>query len=206
MRISSVNMDEVASKAASTLKQGGVVLHQTETCYGLAVDPFNEDALKDLYDLKVMSEGKPLSIMVNSLQMADKFGLFSDYAKNIVDQFWPGPVSIMVMKRKGSLPEFFNKDEKFVSIRYSSDAFCNKMIELLGGPIITTSANVSGKPPCYSVFDFKKQAGVRRFNKIDLVVDSGRISENPPSTIVKIIGDTTVFVRGDGKDLGGIMR
>lgn len=206
MRLTTINLDAVALKAAETLKAGGVVLHPTETVYGLACDPKNEEALKLLYEIKNREEGKPVAIMVNSIEMADKFGLFSDYAMNLLDQFWPGPVSVMVMKRKGSLPEFFNPESKFVSIRYSSDPFCVKMIESFGGPIVTTSANLAGKPVCYGVQDVKKQLGVRRYGKISFIADSGKIPENKPSTIVKIVGDTTVFVRGDGKDLGGIMR
>jgi len=199
-------MDDVLRKGAEALKDGKIVLHPTETCYGLAVDPTNREALEALYDLKNMPEDKPLSIMVSSVDMAYQYGLFSDYAKSIVEQFWPGPVSIMVMKRKASLPDFFNKGNNYISIRYSSDPKCTKMIEILGKPIVTTSANLSGKPHCYSVPDIKKQFGVRRFDKLGFVVDDGRIPENPPSTIVKIVGDTTVFVRGDGKELGGIMR
>jgi L-threonylcarbamoyladenylate synthase len=206
MKLTSQNQDDVAMKAAEVLKKGGIVLHPTETCYGFAVDPFNKEALEFLYEVKKMERNKPLSIMVDSVGMADKFGLFSDYAQTIVEQFWPGPVSIMVMKRKGSLPEFFNEGEKFVSIRYSSDPFSTKMVELLKGPIVTTSANLAGKPPCYGVLELKKQLGVRKFGKIGFVADGGKIPPNPPSTIVKIVGDTTVFVRGDGKELGGIMR
>ncbi len=206
MKLTNTNQDEVAIKAVEALKNGEVILHPTETCYGFAVDPFNEEALEKLYEIKKMEREKPLSIMVSSVNMADKYGLFSDYAQTIVEQFWPGPVSIMVMKRKNSLPEFFNTSEKFVSIRYSSDPLSTRIVELFGKPMVTTSANLGGKSACYNVKDLKEQLGVRRFEKIGLVVDGGKIPANPPSTIVKIVGDTTVFVRGDGKDLGGIMR
>jgi len=206
MKLTNTNQDEVAIKAVEALKAGEVIVHPTETCYGFAVDPFNEEALEKLYEIKKMEREKPLSIMVASVDMADKYGLFSDYAKTIVEQFWPGPVSIMVMKRKGTMPEFFNNSEKFVSIRYSSDPLSTRIVELFGKPIVTTSANLAGKSACYNVKDLKEQLGVRRFEKIGLVVDAGKIPQNPPSTIVKIVGDTTVFVRGDGKDVGGIMR
>lgn len=206
MRMNPKNLEEVAAKAVEALRKGEIVLHPTETCYGLAVDPKNEEALEALYELKKMEREKPLSIMVSSINMADRYGLFSDYAKSIIDKFWPGPISIMVMKRRMSLPEFFNPGEKFVSIRYSTDPFSTRMVELLGSPIVTTSANLAGKPPCYSVPDFKKQVGVRRYTTLGFVADEGKIEENPPSSIVKIIGDTTVFVRGDGSELGGIMR
>jgi len=206
MRLTPQTLSDVALKAALALKNGGVVLHPTETVYGLACDPKNEEALKLLYELKARDPSKPVSIMVDSIEMADKFGLFSDYAMNVLDQFWPGPVSVIVLKRKKSLPEFFNTESNFVSIRYSSDVFCQKMIEAFGGPVVTTSANLAGKPVCYGVQDVKKQLGVRRFGKIAFVADKGKIPENKPSTIIKIVGDTTVFVRGDGKDMGGITR
>ena len=206
MRLTSTNLDDVVSKIVDSLKKGGVVLHPTETVYGLACDPKNEEALKLLYTIKNRDPEKPVSIMVDSIAMADRYGVFSDYANSLLDQFWPGPVSVMVMRQKMSLPEFFNPEHKFIAIRYSSDPFCRKLVKAFGGPIVTTSANLSDKPSCYMVKDVKKQMGVRRFGKIDLVADSGKVPENPPSTIVKIVGDTTVFVRGDGSELGGIMR
>ncbi|MFA4891287.1 MAG: L-threonylcarbamoyladenylate synthase [Candidatus Gracilibacteria bacterium] len=206
MRMNAKNRKEVVQKAVDALKEGKIVLHPTETCYGLAVDPTNEEALRALYEMKKMPDDKPLSIMVSSVDMADLYGLFSDYAKTIVEQFWPGPVSIMVMKRKESLPEFFNPGQKFVSIRYSSDPFSMEMVEKFGKSIVTTSANLAGKLENYSVTDLKKQFGTRRFGQLGFVVDAGKIPKNPPSTIVKIVGDTTVFVRGDGKQLGGMMR
>lgn len=206
MRLTSLNRDDVALKVAEALRNGEVVLHLTETVYGLACDPKNEKALKLLYAIKGREEDKPVSLMVNSISMADKYGSLSDYANSLLDRFWPGPVSVLIMKRKGMLPEFFNPGHKFISLRYSSNVFCQDFIEKFGGPIVTTSANLSGKPVCHKVQDVKKQLGVRRFGKIGLVVDAGKLPDNPPSTIVKIVGDTTVFVRGDGSELGGIMR
>jgi L-threonylcarbamoyladenylate synthase len=206
MRLTRANQDDVALKAAEALRKGEVILHPTETVYGLACDPKNEEALKLLYEIKNRLEEKPVSVMVDSIGMADKYGIFSNYATSLLDQFWPGPVSVMVLKRRGMLPEFFNPGHKFVAIRYSNDSFCQDLVEKFGGPIVTTSANLSDKPACYKVQDVKKQLGVRRFGKLGLVVDEGKLEENPPSTIVKIVGDTTVFVRGDGSELGGIMR
>jgi len=199
-------MDDVLRKAVEALQEGKIVLHPTETCYGLAVDPMNEEGLKALYKMKKMEEDKPLSILVSSVDMADKFGLFSDYAKSIIEKFWPGPVSIMVMKRQGIMASHFNPGHKYVSIRYSSDPFTTKMVKMLGKPVITTSANLAGKPSCYGVPDLRKQFGVRRYGGVGFVVDAGKIPENPPSTIVRIVGDSTVFVRGDGSEVGGMMR
>ena len=54
----------VEEEVVRVLEQGGIVLHPTETCYGLAVDIFNEEAVGRLYQLKKMNQFKPVSVIV----------------------------------------------------------------------------------------------------------------------------------------------
>ena len=110
------------SRAVEVLRNGGVVMHPTETCYGLAVDVFNEKALEKLYRLKGRDADKPLSILVDSVGMAQEYGLFSEKAGELARKYWPGALSIVVPRKK-SLSEFLNKGHDFVSIRNSSEIF-----------------------------------------------------------------------------------
>lgn len=182
----------------SILKDGGVVMHPTETCYGFAVDIFNKKALDKVCEIKGREENKPFSILVDSFEMAEKYGEFSELARKIARKYWPGPLSIVV-PRKASLPEFLNENEKFISIRLSSHEFSSEMVSKFGGPVITTSANVSGTPPLYSV-DLS-QFG-KKSDKIDLIIDGGDLEVNKPSTIVKVDGDKLTILReGDIKIL-----
>lgn len=175
-------------KAVEVLKSGGLVMHPTETCYGLAVDVFNEDALKKLYRVKKMALDKPVSILVDGIGMAQEYGLFSEKAFVLAQKYWPGPLSILI-PRKRNLPDFLNPGSDYVSIRFSSNDFCTEMVRELGRPVTTTSANVAGEPQLYKVEDqdFVKE--------VDFVVDGGEISQNKPSTIVKIDGDKLEVIR-----------
>lgn len=175
-------------KAVEVLKNGGVVMHPTETCYGLAADVFSKKALDKLYRVKKMAADKPVSILVDSLGMAQEYGIFSDRAFDLAKQHWPGALSILVPRKK-TLPEFFNPGHDYVSIRFSSDDFCTDMVSGLGRPVTTTSANIAGEPQLYKVenLDFVK--------KLDFVVDGGEISQNKPSTIVKVDGDKLELIR-----------
>lgn len=173
------------SLVAEVLRSGGVVMHATETCYGLAVDVFNEQALKKLYKVKRMDLSKPVSILVDSVEMAEEYGVFSDKAADLAKRYWPGPLSIMVL-RKESLPEFLNGGSDFISLRMSSLDFCEAMVREFGGPVSTTSANISGEPQFYEPFELEG---------VDLIVDSGRISETSPSTIVKVCGGDVEVLR-----------
>lgn len=185
-----VNIDDsdVIKEAVAVLRGGGVVMHPTETCYGLAADVFNKKALDELYRLKGMPLDKPVSILVDSLAMAEEYGIFSDKAIELAREYWPGPLSILV-PRKRALPAYFNPDNDFVSIRFSAMEFCTKMVDALGHPVTTTSANKFSEPELY----FPEP-----IEGIDLLIDAGEINKNKPSTIVKVDGDLLEIIRQGG--------
>lgn len=181
-------------EAARVIADGGVVMHPTETCYGLAVDIFNEEALKKVYRLKGRDYDKPLSILVHGMGMANEYGVFSKKAFELAEAHWPGPLSLVVPREK-DLPDFLNPGEKFVSIRFSSEEFCSEIVKAVGNPITTTSANVSGQDPLYApnVEVFGDLVG-----DIDLLVDGGVLSGSRPSTVVKVDGDLVEVLRQGG--------
>lgn len=181
----------VREKSVAILAAGGVVMHPTETCYGLAVDVCNQMALKKLYKLKGREAGKPVSILVSDLEMAKRYGEFSPRALELAEKHWPGPFTIIV-PRTGNLPDFFNRGQEFVGIRCANHEFCRDLVGAFGSAITTTSANLAGGVPLYEpeVSVFGELAG-----KIDLVVDGGEIPFNKPSTIVKVVGDKIEVLR-----------
>ncbi len=194
METISITNKGVLKKALEVLRRGGVVMHPTETCYGFAVDVFNEKALKRLYRLKGRDFDKPVSVLVDGVKMVEKYGVLSDKAMELAQKYWPGPLALVVPRRR-SLPEYLNRGENFVSFRVSSDEFCENLAEGFGGPLTTTSANVSGKEPLYEV-DLSQFGEMG--DEIDLVIDGGKINKNKPSTVVKVEGDEMEILRQGG--------
>lgn len=183
-----INDLKAIERAIHVLDEAGVVMHPTETCYGLAVDIFQEKALERLYHIKDMRKDKPVSILVSGLEMALFYGIFSKKALELAYKYWPGPLSIVVPRKK-NLPDYLNPGSDFISIRVSSLDFCINMVEKLGEPVTTTSANKSGGPELYYPVNM---AGV------DLIVDGGELKKNKPSTIVKVEGKNVVVLRQGG--------
>lgn len=182
-------MNDLLMNAVKTLHSGGVVAHATETCYGLAADIFQKKALARLYDLKKMPLDKPVSVLVRDLEEAQRYGDFSSAALQLALKYWPGPLTIIV-PRKPPLPPLVNYGHPTVGFRVSSNKKTRELLEAFGGPLTTTSANVHGQPQAYSVQDMLDQGLVP-----DAVLDSGRIGENPPSTIVEVIGGEVKVIR-----------
>ncbi|MFA6521407.1 MAG: L-threonylcarbamoyladenylate synthase [Candidatus Gracilibacteria bacterium] len=181
------------NEVVGVLKAGGVIVHATETCYGFACDAFNEDALEKLYKLKQMDFDKPVSLLVASLKDAKKLGLFNKRAEELAKKYWPGPLTIIV-RRKKALPKFLNPKAKTVGIRVPGHKLSLELAKKFGSPLTTTSANISGQPSPYSVSAIKKQFKGAKL-KPDLILDSGRIPTNPPSTIIDCSGKVLKVIR-----------
>lgn len=169
----------------SVLRSGGVITHPTDTCYGLACDIFNKKALDRLYALKRMPKDKPLSIIVGSLEVAREYGVFNQKALLLAEKGWPGDLTL-VLKRTDKVPVYLNKGIDTVGIRVPGDKFTLEMLKRWGGPLSTTSANLSGEPNPYS-----SDVTV----KGDYVVEAGRIPIKKPSTIVRVIDDGVEVLR-----------
>ena len=172
---------QVIEKAVQVLKNGGVVMHPTETCYGFAVDVKNPAAMAKLYKLKGRDAKKPVSILVADLKMAKKHGEFSKKTLELAEKYWPGPLTIVVPRGK-----------EFVGMRCADHQFSRELVRTFGSPITTTSANLAGEEPLY-----KPEVGVfgDLAKEIDLVVDGGEIPFNKPSTIVKVVGEKVELIR-----------
>ncbi len=181
-------------EAVKTLRSGGVVAHATETCYGLAADIFSRSAVWRLYEMKKMSLDKPVSILVSSLEEAQKYGEFSEKAKQLAEKYWPGALTIVV-PRKALIPEWINPGVSTIGIRVSSNEVTKNLVEAFGGPITTTSANIHGLPQAYCVEDFGSL-------KPDFILDSGKIQSIPPSTIVEVVGESVRVLREGGIKIG----
>ncbi len=157
-----------------------VLLHPTETCYGLACRVHDREAVQKLYDMKRMPTEKPVSLLVKDLEMAQRYAVFSDSALELAKKYWPGPLTL-VLPRTAHLPEWINPGTATVGMRVSSHPSVANLFETLNEPITTTSANVHGQPEVYSI----EEALAQGLNP-DELMDEGVLEKNPPSTIVEV--------------------
>ena len=167
---------------AKIIKDGGIVVFPTETVYGIGVNGLNEKALKKLYEVKQRPLNKPISLLVNSIEMINQL------TKNItkleyalMKEFFPGPLTI-ILQKKDIVPDILTANSDTVGIRMPSNKVTLKLIEYAGVPIATPSANLSGKPTGTNFKDVIKDFD----GKADYFID-GKISKTgTASTIVKV--------------------
>ena len=178
-------------KAARAIRQGKVVLYPTDTLYGLGCDPSNEEALRRLFAIKGRSETKGVLLLVQDYSYAEAVSdHIPDLFYELVETFWPGPVTLLLEGNSSCSRLLLGKDGK-VGLRHPDLAFLQLWMEAIPGPIVSTSANLSGEPLA-ALEDLKQLFD----HQVDLILE-GRETQQPsqPSTVVDMTMDPPRIVR-----------
>ena len=193
--------------AIHILRQGGIVAHATETCYGFACDLTNPEAVEQLFTLKQRPPNQPVSALFASIVDARKYVEWSEKAEELAKKYLPGPLTIILPLRSDAPAPLFATPQKLSAISYqlsatlgirlSSHPVAQKLVEMFGSPLSTTSANLHGKPNTYSVEEILTQFRGMELQP-DLVLDSGTLPRRQPSTVVVLGNGNAEVVRRGG--------
>lgn len=167
-------------QAISALKRGEIVAYPTETFYGLAVDPKNDQAMSSLFKLKRREVVKPISLLAPNLEVLSSSVRYipSPYEK-LFSFFWPGPLTL-VFPANAVVSSLQTGVEDTLAIRISSNPVARHLCELWGAPLTATSANISGKKPFVTAGEVAELWG----NKLGFILDGGEVPGGKGSTIV----------------------
>lgn len=197
IKITKKNQKEVIGLAVETLKSGGIIVYPTETCYGIGVDPTNQDAVDRVLKYKKKREGKAISIAVSGKKMAEKYVEINEIAENIYDNYLPGPITV-VSKGKSNVADKVQADDGTLGIRIPKYPLILDIIEEFGKPITSTSANVAYKKSPYSIQDILENTSKKQQSLIDLIIDAGELPRNKPSTVINTtLNDVEILREGD---------
>ena len=84
------------SRAASVIKDGGLVAFPTETFYGLGASALNEEAIKKIFKIKAREKFKPILILLDSpISLSQFVSEVPLIARKLIDQFWPGALTLI---------------------------------------------------------------------------------------------------------------
>jgi len=177
-------------EAVQILKKGGVIVFPTDTVYGLGADAFNSKAVERIYEIKKRPRHLPLPLLLSDVsqitmiaESVPQIGWF------LAARFWPGGLTL-VLPKMASLSSYLTRGPT-IAVRVPNHSICLALIKCLGGPIIGTSANISGRPSSLTVDEVKQQLG----DKVDLIIDGGKCPGGSESTIVDVTGEVPVVLR-----------
>lgn len=192
-KICTIN-EESLQLAAQIINAGGVIVVPTDTVYGVACDPFNEDAVAKIYQLKRRPRTKALQILMSSVSDLEKLGLYLPSPLDVLaEKFLPGGYSPIARAKKDSvatrLATLCKADESSEQNKIQAEATqgvrvpdCPELMKILRvtGPLAASSANRSGNESADSVEEAFEAFG----DEIPLYLNAGPTRSHVASTVV----------------------
>jgi L-threonylcarbamoyladenylate synthase len=188
-RFKSPLSEEQLQEIVDVLKSGGTIVYPTDTLYGLGTDPFDEEAVKRMFDLKRRPYDQPVSIAVHDISQIEDYVELTDLARHTTREFLPGPLTILLKKKDpSSLP--IVSSENRIGVRILDHPAAVPILDRFG-PITSTSANLHDKEVPCDVETAQEQLG----DAVQIYIDSGRCRYGQESTVLDVSTDSPVIIR-----------
>jgi L-threonylcarbamoyladenylate synthase len=185
------NYDHIAS-CALTLSDGGIIVFPTDTVYGIGCNPYYDESVERIFQIKDRSEDKPLPVMGYSISDIEKLVHMSPLAKSLAQYFWPGALTIVSPCKDNNISRRVMAGGDNLAVRIPGNR-CTQSLLRFCKYLIGTSANVSGRKPCTSSYEVLS-SGLSGF---DLVLDGGALGGGIESTIIEVM-DSNVRILREG--------
>lgn len=187
--------EEIISNIARAIIGEKVVILPTSTIYGLSCRFDSKRALNKIYKIKARDAGVPFIILISKIsQLNELTGFLNKDAAKLIDHYWNidniRPLTL-VFKKSSAVPSFVSAGKPTLALRMAGLKILRDIIDITG-PIISTSANISGEktlPVTIDCIPDKIRGGT------DLVVSMGSPLQGSESTIVDVAGSKPVLIR-----------
>ena len=184
--------------AVRHLNAGGLVLHAAEGVWGLACDPFDPLAVHRLLELKGRPVGKGLIVIGHSAEVfTPELGGLVEGARQTVLGSWPGPETWILPNRR--FPPWITGDHDGVAVRVPGHPQARALSAAFGGPLVSTSANPSGRPAPTTLIQARSRLAGRGFPEdLDYVLPGAVQVPGAASRIRTLSGETLRGAPGRG--------
>ncbi|MBI9067705.1 MAG: threonylcarbamoyl-AMP synthase [Salinivirgaceae bacterium] len=177
-------MQEDIKKALEVLRNGGVILYPTDTIWGIGCDATNKEAVQRIYEIKKRKDNKSMIVLVDSV------GRLTNYIDEIPDiaydlmEVSDKPLTVILEGAKNLAENVINQKDKSIGVRLVNEVFCQRLIQQLKKPIVSTSANISSESSAKTFAEISDEI----IKQVDFVVNYRQDDalKCNPSGIIKI--------------------
>ena len=187
--------------AAEAVLRGGVIAFPTDTLYGLGCSLFDVSAVEMIARLKKRDPRHAVISLIPDPQQAWGLALsVSPVAEKLIRALWPGPLSLIFLAA-GIVSTRVQGHGGTIALRCPADPLSHALLGRIGGPMVSSSANLSGLPPAETADEVVRTFG----NQLDLILDGGARRGGMPSTLVDVSGPRPKLLRRGALDVTSLL-
>ena len=169
-------------KIVEVVNSSGLVISPTDTVYGIMGDALNEDVIRRVYSAKKRSYSKPLILLMSNIDMIKEYTeCISDEEEKLINKFLPGLMTV-ILKKNEKISSLICNGGDYVGIRIPDNKDLIDIINKLGRPVISTSANISDNDVITRVDMIEEEL----LKNIDYVEDGGEVI-SLSSSVVRVV-------------------
>ena len=185
---------EQIAQAAAEIRHGNLVAFPTETVYGLGADALNARSVAKIFELKQRPRFDPLIVHIaEPCQLAALVTSIPPAARELIDRFWPGPLTVVLPKRD-VVPAIVTSDLPHVAVRLPDHDVARALITAAGRPIAAPSANRFGKISPTTAAHVRESFGAAT----PFLLDAGPCRVGVESTVVAFADGAATILRPGG--------
>lgn len=188
------------ARAVEVLHGGGVVAYPTDSVYALGCAIDSRDGVERIQRAKQMNEKQRMALICPDLASAALYGHFTQTAYRLARRIFPGPYTLVVPASREVPRLLLDKKRRQVGIRIPAHPVALALVKELGRPLLTSSAI----PPGGEALGDPDLVMEAFASAVDLVIDSGVIS-NEPSTVIEVLDEEVVILREGAGPIDGIL-
>jgi len=189
-----INVDSDIEFAVSEAKKifysGGIFIYPTDTIYGFGCNPFNNNALQTLNNIKGRVQQKQYILLVDSINtLLEYIDLNDNQIIRKLKNIWPNPISFILnlnFKTRNLLK--YNT----AAFRIPDNIFCLNLLSELKVPLVSTSVNFSNQPPLTDYPSIKNEFA----DKVDAIFFMNEKENFGASTLVDLTKKHPKILRG----------
>jgi L-threonylcarbamoyladenylate synthase len=175
--------------ALKLINKGEIIILPTDTLYGFSFDATNNETIKKFNTIK--NRNSPLSIIVDSIQMAKKYADNTEVDK--VKHLLPGPFTFLFSSIKNNLPDLLTNQSEKIGIRIPNNVFCIEIVRNFKRPLVTTSVNFHSMPALQHIKEIEDQ-----FPNFHIFKDHINLKSKGSTIVDLTFNNPKILRQGDG--------
>lgn len=183
--------------AVDILRQGGVVVYPTDSCYAIGCHIGDKKAVDRIRQIRQLDDKHDFTLICRDMGEMSDYGQIDNVAYRFIKSNTPGPYTFILPAMKAVPKRLQHPKRKTIGVRVPDNAITLAMLEELGEPILSSTLQLPGDEfPLTDPYDIKDTLG----NQVDLIIDGG-YSGFAPTTVINMLDEVpTIIRRGKGAD------
>ena len=190
----------LVSRAAEILRDGGIVVYPTDSCYAIGCQIGDKEALERIRRIRNLDDRHNLTLMCKDLSEIGTYAKVSNTAFRLMKALTPGPYTFLLLATRDVPKRLQHPKRKTIGVRVPDNVITLAMLEEMQQPILTTSLILPGQElPMTDPEEINNVLG----KQVELIIDGGRCGM-VPTTVIDLTGDQPEIVRQGKGDTGVI--